>query len=269
MKYPNGKKPQEGEEFFIIEIPAEKDAAGPLVGGVPIGLPPQHAQVVGTVSFRTSQKYANVRAWAKDRVNHRDAWYNWNGLGDMYAWSVERVQRFPVPMAITSRVMDNRDTSYRTPWTFTDTQPFPSLSSSGASLQRHNLAPKVDMAVKLIQLRNYVAATVWDLACEEPVDLRRIVADRMRMSPEDHSFYNFLYLWSIARRAVHRCPGYHAPRTLKAALIPESSAVTLPIPSRGFPGVSKSESVSAARSGSRTPRRRRLRRCTETTGLYP
>lgn len=75
---------------------------GAVVDELPVGPPPEHAQVIGTVSFASSEPYANQSSWRKGRSKHRikeGGRYDWNGEGEMYAWHVDKLQRFSTPVS--------------------------------------------------------------------------------------------------------------------------------------------------------------------------
>jgi hypothetical protein len=89
------------EELFLIETPGPKNVHGAIVDDLPVGPPPQHAQVVGTVSFSSSQPYGIESEWKNDRHQHRikeGGRYDWNGTGEMHAWHVDKVRRFSAPV---------------------------------------------------------------------------------------------------------------------------------------------------------------------------
>ena len=95
-----------GEEMFLIETLGSKRSKPAVVGDLSIGAPPDHAQVMGTVSFRSSSKYTCLSAWRNDRLKHRiqeGSKYDWNGTGEMHAWGVGKVQRFSRPVAAGSK----------------------------------------------------------------------------------------------------------------------------------------------------------------------
>ena len=104
------------EELFLIETPGAKNAHGAVVDDIPIGPPPQRAQVIGTVSFSASQAYASESAWKRDRPKHcirEGGRYDWGGTGEMHAWYVDKVQRFSEPVAAGTK----SQTGYGTPRT--------------------------------------------------------------------------------------------------------------------------------------------------------
>ena len=104
------------EELFLIETPGAKNARGAVVDDIPIGPPPQRAQVIGTVSFSASQAYASESAWKRDRPKHcirEGGRYDWGGTGEMHAWYVDKVQRFSEPVAAGTK----SQTGYGTPRT--------------------------------------------------------------------------------------------------------------------------------------------------------
>jgi len=86
------------------------------VDDVPVGPPPQQAQVVGTVSFASSQAYESKSAWSADREKHRikaDGRHDWKGDSEMHAWHVGKVTRFSEPVDAGSK----SQTGYGTPRT--------------------------------------------------------------------------------------------------------------------------------------------------------
>ena len=95
-----------GEEMFLIETPGSKSASPAVVGDLSIGAPPDHAQVIGTVSFNSSSEYTCLSAWRNDRRKHRiqeGSQYDWNGTGKMHAWCIGHVQGFSQPVAAGSK----------------------------------------------------------------------------------------------------------------------------------------------------------------------
>ena len=97
---------QAGEKMFLIETPGSKSASLAVVGDLSIGAPPDHAQVIGTVSFNSSSEYTCLSAWRNDRRKHRiqeGSQYDWNGTGKMHAWCIGHVQGFSQPVAAGSR----------------------------------------------------------------------------------------------------------------------------------------------------------------------
>lgn len=104
------------ENLFLIETPGHKNVHGAVVDDLPVGPPPDHAQVIGTVSFCSSDRYANKSSWKKDRCKHcikEGGRYDWNGEGEMHAWHVDKVQRFDVPVSAGTK----SQTGYATPRT--------------------------------------------------------------------------------------------------------------------------------------------------------
>lgn len=105
-----------GEDLFLIETPGPRNIKGAMVENLPVGPPPQHAQVVGKISFSSSQAYANESEWKEDRHRHcikEGGRYDWNGDGDMHAWHVDKVRRFSEPVDAGTKSM----TGYSTPRT--------------------------------------------------------------------------------------------------------------------------------------------------------
>ena len=110
-----GNIAQAGEEMFLIETPG-KGMKGALVGDWPVGDPPAKAQVVGTVTFRSSTPYQTTAAWKKDRSQHlirEGASHDWSGDGEMHGWTVGAVRRFARPVPAGSKSM----TGFGTPRT--------------------------------------------------------------------------------------------------------------------------------------------------------
>ena len=60
-----------GQELFLIETRGPRNVHGGVVDAWPVFSPPQHAQVVGTASFSSSQQYATESACKQDRHTHR------------------------------------------------------------------------------------------------------------------------------------------------------------------------------------------------------
>ena len=78
-----------------------------------VGPRPKIAQIVGTVTFSHSKKYEALDAFIADRENHRiakDGDYDWNGIGEKYAWHVSHVRRLahPVPQPGKKATPDSR-----------------------------------------------------------------------------------------------------------------------------------------------------------------
>ena len=84
-----------GEEMFLIETPGSKSRTSAVVDDLLIGPPPDDAQVIGTVSFKSSNEYTCLSAWRHDRCKHRTKegrQYDWIGTGKMHAWCAGQVQ---------------------------------------------------------------------------------------------------------------------------------------------------------------------------------
>ena len=121
---------QAGEKMFLIETPGSKSASLAVVGDLSIGAPPDHAQVIGTVSFNSSSEYTCLSAWRNDRRKHRiqeGSQYDWNGTGKMHAWCIGHVQGFSQPVAAGSK----SQVGYSTPRTLEVT----GLLANGSSEQ--------------------------------------------------------------------------------------------------------------------------------------
>ena len=62
---------QPGKEMFLIETPGSRSTAGASVGGGDLCPPPEAARVVGTGTFKDSKRCKSLKAWYKDRGEHR------------------------------------------------------------------------------------------------------------------------------------------------------------------------------------------------------
>ena len=92
-------------EMWLVETPGDPQALAKgmaLDGDARIAPRPQHAQIVGTLTFSRADRYESLESFRSERECHRigqGGKYDWHGEGDMYAWRVSGTRRLvqPVP----------------------------------------------------------------------------------------------------------------------------------------------------------------------------
>ena len=99
---------QPGEKMFLIEETGSRSTAGAIVEGADLCPPPESARVVGTVTFKDSRQYKSLKAWDKDRGEHRiqeGSQHDWRGprLSQMRAGTVEASRRFAEPIPVGAK----------------------------------------------------------------------------------------------------------------------------------------------------------------------
>ena len=128
-------------EMWLMETPGDAKAitkGWALAGDARIAPRPQHAQIVGSLTFSRADRYESLESFRSERECHRigqGGAYDWQGAGDMYAWRVSGTRRLvqPVPQPGRKGV-----TGFAKPRPFTvlfadDAHPAPQLSGEGAA----------------------------------------------------------------------------------------------------------------------------------------
>jgi len=97
--------PMMNEQVWIVETqgPCAKPHTNAIVNGIQIAPRPLAAQIVGTISFTSSQPYYYKHDFNEARDRHRiklDSKLDWDGNSPMHGWHVGSVQAITAPICI-------------------------------------------------------------------------------------------------------------------------------------------------------------------------
>ena len=99
--------PMMDEQVWIVETRGDciKSHTNAIVNNIPITHRPSAAQIVGTISFNSSQTYYYKHDFDKDRERHRikrESKLDWDGNSTKHGWHVGSVQQIDKPISIGS-----------------------------------------------------------------------------------------------------------------------------------------------------------------------
>ena len=129
------------QEMWLVETPGDPQALAKgmaLDGDARIAPRPQHAQIVGTLTFSRADRYESLESFRSERECHRigqGGKYDWHGEGDMYAWRVSGTRRLvePVPQLGRKGVTRFQNPSAHTVLFADGAPPTPRSSGDGAA----------------------------------------------------------------------------------------------------------------------------------------